>query len=487
MVPDDFFSEEEFVDYAPSRGSVASEKGSRPPLQTGASEAATLVQQPLADRLRPLSFDRYVGQKHLVGPGAPLRQLIEADRVPSMIFWGPPGTGKTSLASLIARQSESDFIVLSAVTAGIADVRNVISHAKVNRQYARRTILFVDEIHRFNKAQQDAFLPHVESGLITLIGATTENPSFTVNGALLSRSRVFTLKALEKDDLFQLLVFGLEELNQRIKRFEEPPLLLAQECQETLVGVCDGDARRVLTLLEASATVALARFREEPHSPGGEIAIPREVVQRLAQQQLRYDASGEEHYNCISALHKTVRSSDPHGAAYWAGRMVASGEDPRYVIRRLIRMAGEDIGLADPRAVEHAIACQRAYETLGSPEGDLFLIQLAVYLAMAPKSNAIYCTTKSVFSAIEETGSLPVPLHLRNAPTALMKTEGYGVGYTYDHDAEGHFSAKQGLPEVLEDRQFYSPSQEGEELSCSQRLKSWDEARQQEREKRKRA
>jgi len=487
----DLFDNDEFQDYAPQRGQVE-ETPSSIKLKKTSSDRELQVRQPLADRLRPQTFEDYVGQRHLIGEGKPLRQLIDSDRIPSMIFWGPPGTGKTTLASLIAKKTNSDFIVLSAVTTNIKEVRQVISNAKVNRQYARQTILFIDEIHRFNKAQQDAFLPHVESGLITLIGATTENPSFTVNSALLSRSRVFTLKELELEDIQKVLKRGLEDFQKFSPDHVE--IDLPENSQKMLYRLCDGDARRALTMLESSCHVALHRAgvdheidskEAKEDSESINVTVGTELIESIAQQQLLYDRDGEEHFNIISALHKTIRSSDPHAAAYWANRMLQGGEDPRYLIRRLIRMAGEDIGLADPRAVEQAIACQRAYETLGSPEGDLFITQLAVYLAMVPKSNAIYKTHNEVTQIIHETGTLPVPKHLRNAPTKVMKDEGYSDGYTYDHDSADHFIPKQGLPDKLDGKDLYNPTQMGTEKKIADRLKSLDEARKEHRSKKK--
>ncbi|MDK2971017.1 MAG: putative ATPase [Candidatus Sumerlaeota bacterium] len=428
------------------------------------------ARQPLADKLRPSSFDDFLGQEKLVGPGAPLRRLIESDRIPSMILWGPPGSGKTTLAMLIARATESDFITLSAVGAGVKDVRAVVESAKQNRQYARRTILFVDEIHRFNKAQQDAFLPHVESGLITLMGATTENPSFSVISPLLSRSRVFVLGALAPGHLRRLLERGVELLNRGLG--EGRTISVGAEALDAIAGLCDGDARRALGMLEIAADVVAADL-----PPGGEAALTREIIRDTVQRHLLYDRSGEEHYNLISALHKTIRSSDPHGALYWCERMLVAGEDPRYLLRRLVRIATEDVGLADPNAVQHGIACLRAFEAVGQPEGDLFVTQLAVYLALAPKSNALYKASKDVRAEIERSGTLPVPMHLRNAPTGLMKELGYGDGYTYDHDSEEGFVAKQGLPDKLAGKRFYRPGRAGYEGEARERLEGLDRKR----------
>ena len=435
--------------------------------------------RPLADRLRPAAFDEFMGQEKLVGAGAPLRRLIDGHRVPSMILWGPPGSGKTTLASLIARTTESDFITLSAVTSGLKDVRGVIDIAKVNRQYARKTILFIDEIHRFNKAQQDAFLPHVEGGLITLIGATTENPSFSVIAPLLSRCRVFTLAPLDDAHLMEMLRRAVGELN---KSEDDPPIAVPDEALDAIVQLSDGDARRALGILEISADVA-----REQHAGAETAAITRDDVVAVVQRHLMYDRGGEEHFNIISALHKTIRSSDPHGALYWCERMLAGGEDPRFILRRLIRAASEDVGLAAPNALVHAVACLAAFEKIGSPEGNIFVSQLAVALAMAPKSNAIYMASKRTAALIQETGTLPVPLHLRNAPTGLMKSEGYGDGYAYDHDADGHFIPKQGLPDELEGRALYEPSDQGQEARLREHLEALDTARAEEREGRKKA
>jgi putative ATPase len=447
-----------------------------PRLVPGARTDNEISVRPLADRLRPTSLDDYLGQGALVGPSAPLRQLISSDRVPSILLWGPPGSGKTTLASLIAHETSADFITLSAVTSGVREVRSVIENAKVNRQYARRTVLFIDEIHRFNKAQQDAFLPHVESGLVTLIGATTENPSFSVIAPLLSRCRVFTLKPLGEAELATLLERGLADLNRHVRdvRFDADADALA-----AIVALSDGDGRRALGMLEIASNVA----RTMPAD--GVARITAEVVRSSTQRHLVYDKGGEEHYNLISALHKTLRSSDPHAAAYWCERMLAAGEDARFILRRLVRAAAEDVGLAEPGAVAIAVSCLEAYEKIGSPEGDIFVTQLAVYLAMAPKSNAVYRAHKAVRAEIEGRGSLPVPLHLRNAPTRLMKSEGYGTGYSYDHDAEGAFAAKQGLPDALEGTRFYEPTSQGREAALRQRLEPLDRARDEESRRRR--
>ncbi len=438
----------------------------KPPAQVAEEETGGF--RPLADRLRPRTLEEMLGQEDLLGPDAPLVKLLRAGNVPSMILWGPPGSGKTTLARLVAARSQADLVTLSAVTSSVKDVRAVVDVAKSNRKYQRRTILFIDEIHRFNKAQQDAFLPHVESGTITLVGATTENPSFSVISPLLSRCRVFVLKPLGPEDVRTLLRRGVEELN-RTRGKEAPALVCTEEAEAAIVGLSDGDARRALGLLELAESVK--------RSSGDDTPIEREEIARAAQRHFVYDKTGEEHYNLISALHKTLRSSDPHGAAYWLQRMLAAGEDPRYVARRLIRFASEDVGLADPQALPQTVAAWRAYESLGTPEGELALVQAAVYLAMAPKSNAVYKTQLAVQKEIGESGSLPVPLHLRNAPTGLMKDVGYAEGYTYDHDHEGGFAAKQGLPDEIAKKRFFHPGKEGWEGARAEHLRRWDKER----------
>ncbi len=427
-----------------------------------------LDNRPLADFMRPASFDDYLGQEKLLGASAPLRKLIEAGRVPSMMLWGPPGSGKTTLARLVADHVEADFVTLSAVTSSVRDVRQVIDAAKANLRFARRTILFVDEIHRFNKAQQDAFLPHVESGIITLIGATTENPSFSVISPLLSRCRVFILEPLAADHVVTILRRGMEQYRRRADapgQLPDPE----EDALRSIVSLSDGDARRALGLLEIALAIKQSSADLTP--------LTRDDVAAASQRHLVYDRQGEEHFNLISALHKTLRSSDPHAALYWMGRMLAAGEDPLYIARRLVRFASEDIGLADPNALPQAMEALRAYQALGSPEGELALVQACAYLALAPKSNALYRAYKDVRATIAETGSLAVPLHLRNAPTDLMKQAGYGDGYTYDHDGEGNFIPKQGLPDEISRQSFYTPTANGWEGERRGRLEEWDRRR----------
>lgn len=432
------------------------------------AEAEASGRRPLADRMRPRTFADFLGQEALVGENAPLIKLIKADRIPSMMLWGPPGSGKTTLAQLIAQHANADFVTLSAVTSSVRDVRAVVDTAKVNRKFVRRTILFIDEIHRFNKAQQDAFLPHVESGIITLIGATTENPSFSVISPLLSRCRVFVLKPLTPENLHALLEKGVARLNADrdgggMQVSAEPDALRA------IVQLSDGDARRALGMLEIAASVKVAA--------GDATAITHADVVSVSQRHLIYDKTGEEHYNLISALHKTLRSSDVHGALYWMGRMLAAGEEPLYVARRLVRFASEDVGLADPNALVQAMEGLRAYQALGSPEGELALAQVTAYLALCPKSNAVYKAFGAVNAEIAQSGTLAVPLEIRNAPTKLMKELDYGKGYTYDHDATGNFIPKQGLPDELIGRKFFQPTNNGFEGDAKERMERWDRER----------
>jgi len=463
MSPDLFEPEEESS--TPTGG--ASAAGAKDSLRESRSKERVLsLHAPLAERIRPESFDEFLGQDDLLGPDRPLRRLIERGRLPSLIFWGPPGCGKTTLALLIAHYTESDFVQLSAVTAQLRDVRRVLEQARLNRRHNRATILFVDEIHRFNKAQQDAFLPAVELGTITLIGATTENPSFSVIGPLMSRCRVFVLKPLGRENLLGLLRRALLD---RKKGLGTREVDVPESVMGAIVDAAEGDARRALNLLEMG--VEAAEAQEQP-------TLSEETITNLAQRQLIYDREGEEHFNLISALHKSLRSSDPQAALYWMARMLASGENPLYIARRMIRFASEDVGLADPQALVQALSAYQTYHMLGSPEGELALVQACIYLATAPKSNSLYLAEGQVNEEIRQTGSLPTPLHIRNAPTALMRELEYGKGYTYDHEAPDHFAPKRCLPEGLASERFYEPGPFGFEREIQRRLAWWDEKRQ---------
>ncbi len=417
--------------------------------------SAQAAQVPLAERLRPRTLDEVAGQIHLLGPGKPLRVAFDSGRLHSMILWGPPGVGKTTLARLMAGVMEAEFVVLSAVLAGVKDIREAVVRAVAARRAGRATVVFVDEVHRFNKAQQDAFLPHVESGLFTFIGATTENPSFEVNSALLSRATVHVLKPLQNDELAALLQRAMDLLQV---------LPLADPARERLLAHADGDARRLLNAYENVASLAA---RDASLTQIDEALLE----QALGEQLRRYDKSGDQFYDAISALHKSVRGSDPDATLYWLARMLDGGVDPRYVARRLLRMASEDIGLADPRALHLAVDAAGVYERLGSPEGELALAQAAVYLAMAPKSNAVYSAWNAVRELVHSDGTRPVPEHLRNAPTRLMKQLGHGAGYRYAHDEAGGFAAgEQYLPEGLPKTRFYEPVARGLELRIGERL-----------------
>ena len=436
--------------------------------QASLFEASDRETQPLAARLRPQTLEEFVGQKHLIGEGKVLRRLIESDRVASMIFWGPPGVGKTTLARIIAMRTKSSFIYFSAVTSGIKEIRGVMQQAEENRRYGDRTIVFVDEIHRFNKAQQDAFLPFVEKGSIILIGATTENPSFEVNGALLSRCKVFVLQPLSTEDIVSLLSRAVTDE----RGFGGQKIKIAQEHLEVIAGFANGDARSALSTLE------MVVLNGEEKS--GTITVTKEILEQcISRKSLLYDKKGEEHYNLISALHKSMRNSDPDAAVYWLARMLEAGEDPLYVARRVTRFASEDVGLADPRALEIAVAAYQACHFIGMPECSVHLTEAVVYLAMAPKSNAMevaYLTAKE--DALREIDE-PVPLVIRNAPTKLMKNLGYGKGYQYAHDTEEKITNMQCLPDSLLGKEYYRPTEQGVEGRFKARLaeiKEWKRA-----------
>jgi len=419
---------------------------------------------PLADRMRPRTLDEFEGQEKIVGPGEPLRIAIEEDNISSIIFWGPPGSGKTTLARIIANASESEFVRFSAVTAGVPELRRIIAEAKDKRKFNNvKTTLFVDEIHRFNKAQQDAFLPHVEDGTITLIGATTENPSFEVIAPLLSRVRVYVLEQLEPEQLKRIVLRALTEREGGLGSLEAD---VDDEAIEAMVGIADGDARIALNLLEMSVFTA----RQESGMPH----VTAELVTKVAQEKtLLYDKAGEEHYNLISALHKSLRDSDPDGSLYWLGRMLEAGEDPLYIVRRLIRFASEDVGNADPQALVVAVSAMQACHFVGMPECDLALAQAVTYLAAAPKSNSLYAAYGEVKADVRKYGALPVPLHIRNAPTRLMKELGYGKGYKYAHNFPDHIVDQEHMPEKLKGRRYYHPTDQGFEKRIAERLERW--------------
>jgi putative ATPase len=420
---------------------------------------------PLAERMRPQTISEYIGQRHLLGEESLLRRAIEADKLFSMIFWGPPGSGKTTLARILANETKSKFVSFSAVLSGVKEIRAVIDEARelLERKNVK-LLLFVDEIHRFNKAQQDAFLPHVESGLITLIGATTENPSFEVIAPLLSRTRVLILKPFSEDDLLSILEKALRD---KQKGFGNIDVKIDADVLRYIVNLADGDARTALNNLEAIVSMV-------QNLPEGKKAISLKFAQEaLLKKSLLYDKDGEEHYNLISALHKSMRGSDPDAALYWLGRMIAAGEDPLYIARRMVRFASEDIGNADPQALVIAMAAQQAFHFIGLPEGELALAQAAVYLATAPKSNSLYVGYGKVKGVINTKGYLPVPLHIRNAPTKLMKELDYGKDYKYAHDYADAYVPQEYLPEELKGQIFYQPQNTGFEKTIKERLNYW--------------
>jgi putative ATPase len=421
---------------------------------------------PLAERMRPERLEDFVGQPHLLAPGKPLRIAIEQDQLRSIVLWGPPGTGKTTLARIIAKITQSDFLPFSAVLAGIKEIKLVMADAERARHYGHRTILFVDEIHRFNKAQQDAFLPHVESGNIVLIGATTENPSFEVNSALLSRSKVYVLHPLAPEEIVLLLKRALADT---AKGLGQEDVQIDNELLQQIALFANGDARVAYNTLEIAV-------QSVPKLNAAERVVTAEVLEDAMQRRmLLYDKSGEEHFNLISALHKSMRNSDPDATLYWLGRMLEAGEDPLYIARRIVRFASEDVGLADPMALPLAVNAMQAFHLIGLPEGNLSLAQAAVYMATAPKSNALYKGYETMLQDVRSTLAEPVPLHIRNAPTRLMKELNYGKGYKYAHDFEEQLTDMSCLPDSLKGRVYYVPSQNGFEKSLSDRLKDWRE------------
>ncbi len=419
---------------------------------------------PLAARMRPRNFDEYAGQEHLVGSGRALRKSIEADQIPSMVLWGPPGSGKTTLANLIATMTRSYFSPVSAVASGVADLRRIVKEARDRLGMQRqRTILFIDELHRFNKAQQDVILPHVESGTVILIGATTENPSFEINSPLLSRSRVFTLQPLSNEQLTDIVRTALQDNERGLGRLSPQ---MDNETMAGLVEISNGDARTVLNALE------MAVLATDPDEDGTR-DITAQTIEDATQRFHLYDKAGDQHYDTISAFIKSMRGSDPDAAIYYLARMIEAGEDPLFITRRLVILAAEDVGMADPRALTMAVAAQQAVHLIGMPEGRILLAEATVYLATAPKSNASYMAINKAIEDVQRSPNDPVPKHLRNAVTNLMKDEGYGEGYKYAHDHEGSFTPMQNLPESLKGRRYYDPTDHGYEAQIAERLKRW--------------
>ena len=419
--------------------------------------------QPLADRMRPINLEDFVGQEHIVGEGAFLSEAIKHDTLSSLILWGPPGSGKTTLAKLISTYTKARFVSFSAVVSGVKDIREVVSLAHGSK---RKTILFVDEIHRFNKAQQDAFLPHVEDGTIILIGATTENPSFEVNSPLLSRSRVLVLDALKEDHIRTIVNHALEDSERGVGSTVSG---MEDDAMDAVISFSTGDARKALNILEIASTLIKKK------KSGKGLITAKDIEKASQRKMLRYDRAGEEHFNIISAIHKSMRGSDPDAALYWFCRMLEGGEDPLYIARRVVRFASEDVGNADPHALMIAMAAEESYRFLGTPEGELAIAQAIVYCAVAPKSNAMYTAYKQARSDANKYGNLPVPMHIRNAPTRLMKEIGYGNGYQYDHNSEDSYSGQEHLPDELIGKKYYNPTQFGHEKLISERMKWWAE------------
>jgi len=434
------------------------------------AQETAMAARPLADRMRPRRLDEFVGQSHVIGKGTLLRHAVESDQLFSMILWGPPGCGKTTLARIIAAETRCHFVQFSAVLSGVKEIRSVIEEARDQlKLHRKRTLLFVDEIHRFNKAQQDAFLHHVESGLITLIGATTENPSFEVIAPLLSRCRVITLQVHSEEDIRTILERALKD---PLNGLGKHSFKLAEDARAHLVRISEGDARAALNSLEIAATLVLPQKKPTAAETEVEITLA-DLEAALQRKALMYDKAGEEHYNLISALHKSLRGSDPDAALYWLGRMLLAGEDTFYIARRMVRFASEDVGIADPQALTVAMSAMEAFKFLGHPEGELALAQAAVYLATAPKSNRVYRAYGKIQEAIKHSGALPVPLHIRNAPTELMKTLGYAKDYKYAHDYREGYVPQDYLPEKLQGVQYYFPTDRGFEKIIKDRLKMW--------------